>query len=821
MKRSFYLGRLYDEATGDHGQTSFSYDPDDLTTHGVILGMTGSGKTGLGIGMLEEAARSRIPALILDPKGDLTNELLHFPRLAPEDFAPWVNPDEARREGKTPQELAAEKAALWRKGLAEWGLGPAQIHELERVRYAVYTPGSTAGLPVSILASLKAPAGDWRTQAEELREQAASTTTALLGLVGYTDLDPVTSREHILIARILEDAWRAGRDLDLGELIMQVQNPPFDKLGVFDTDTFFPPRERFELAMRLNNILAAPAFRVWTEGAPLDVGTLLYAPDGTPRHSVFYIAHLTDEERMFFVTLLLSAFEGWTRKQTGTTSLRALLYFDEIFGYLPPGKNPPSKAPLLRLLKQGRAFGVGLLLATQNPIDLDYKALTNAGTWFIGRLQTQYDKQRLLDGLEGVAGGLDRAEYDRLISSLGKRVFLAKNVHEPRPSLFGTRWVMNYLAGPLTREQIPALNELVGAEAAGPAEEAPLASGSAPSAPAAHPAARELPGFSTRPTVPEGVEEYLLPATRDLSEAAREAGVRAGAPSAVLYRAELLAQAEVRFARRKYGLNTVLKTAAQLPPEELEGLVRWEDHAREPCGEDLLSNRPAPDARWEELPPQLADARLLNKLARSFKDEVYRSAFVRVWHNPHLDLYGGPELSKDEFLQRCRKEAEWKAREETEKRRKKYEHQIAGLKKKLQRKQRELAEDEAELSRRKMEEMGSYLDTVIGLFGGRKRALTAALSKRRMTARSKEQVEESRAEIAELEQEIHDLLRELEDEVSEIEDRWDERAAEIETIEVTPYKKDIALEYFGVAWVPYYVLHSGGKSRLVRAHEPS
>ncbi|WP_456413652.1 helicase HerA domain-containing protein [Oceanithermus profundus] len=813
MKRRFYLGRLYDDAAGDLGETPFTYDPDDLTTHGVILGMTGSGKTGLGIGLLEEAARKRIPALILDPKGDLTNELLHFPRLAPEDFEPWVNPDEARRAGKTTGELAAEKAALWQKGLAGWGLGPEQIRELDRVRYAVYTPGSTAGVPVSILASLRAPAGDWRTQAEELREQVASTATALLGLVGYSDLDPVTSREHILVARILEAAWRAGRDLDLGELIMQVQNPPFEKLGVFDTDTFFPPRERFGLAMRLNNILAAPAFQVWTEGQPLDVGALLYAKGGTPRHSVFYIAHLSDEERMFFVTLLLTALESWTRRQSGTTALRALLYFDEIFGYLPPGQDPPSKGPLLRLLKQARAFGVGLLLATQNPVDVDYKALTNAGTWFIGRLQTQYDKQRLLDGLEGVSGGLDREAFDRLISSLGKRVFLAKNVHEKAPVLFGTRWVMNYLAGPLTREQIPALNRLAGAgEAAAPQEAAP-----AQAAAVREPEAAEPPGFATRPAVPAGVEDYVLPATVAFADAARRAGVRAEGPAAVLYRPELLAQAEVRFARRKYELNTVLKTAALVPPEELAGLVRWEDHPHAPFDEGVLEGRPAPDARWEELPGELADGRALAKLARGFKDWVYQSAEARVWHNPHLKLYGGPELGREEFLERCRKEAEWKARAEAEKLRKKYERKVASLRKKLERERRELAEDEAELSRRKMEEMGGYLDTVIGLFGGRKRALTGALSKRRMTARAKEDVEESKAEIAALEKEIQALLDELEDEVGEIEDRWEELAEDVEPIPVTPYKKDVALEFFGVAWVPHYVVGEGAAQRLLRA----
>ncbi len=816
MSKEFYLGRLFDAAAGDLTEATFSYDPDDLTTHGVILGMTGSGKTGLGIGLLEEAARAGIPALIIDPKGDLTNELLHFPRLAPEDFEPWVNPDEARRAGKKPAELAAQKAALWQKGLAGWGLGPEQIRQLQRVRYAVYTPGSTAGLPVSILASLNSPPGDWRSQAEALREQVTSTATALLGLVGYKDLDPVTSREHILIARIIEESWRAARDLDLGELIMQVQNPPFDKLGVFDTDTFFPPKERFGLAMRLNNILAAPAFQVWTEGEPLDVATLLYDESGAPRHSVFYVAHLSDEERMFFVTLLLTALESWTRKQSGTTSLRALLYFDEIFGYLPPDKNPPSKGPLLRLLKQARAFGVGLLLATQNPVDVDYKALTNAGTWFIGRLQTQYDKQRLLDGLEGVSGGLDRDEYDRLISALGKRVFLAKNVHEKAPALFGTRWVMNYLAGPLTREQIPALNALVGAS-----QKAQSPAGS-PAAPQKQEGSRatstELPGFTTQPGVPAGVESYVLPAELSLDEAAQKQGLRLSAGAlATLYQPELLAQAEVRLQKRKYELSTVMQRAAQLPPQEAEGLVSWEDFERKPADEKLLSARPAPDARWQELPASFSSASKLKRLASDFKDWVYQNSAAQVWSNPKLKLYGGPELSRDEFLARCRKEAEWKARDEVEKLRKKYQRKVAALKKKLERQHRELAEDEAELSRRKVEEMGGYLDTVIGLFGGRKRALTSALSKRRMTARAKEEVEETQAEIAQLEREIQQLLDEMNSEIAEIEDRWDDLAEQIEQIAVTPYKKDIALQYFGVAWVPHYVVKTDGGVRLLRA----
>src|SRR5512136_330714 len=461
----FYLGRIYDSQQGKTTDQPLLYEPADLTVHAVVVGMTGSGKTGLCLDLLEEAALNHIPALMIDPKGDITNALLHFPNLLPQDFQPWVNPDQARRAGKTLEQASAEAAGLWKQGLADWGIDQQRLLTLSNsAQFAVYTPGSDAGIPVNILASLKAPTLDWDSNKETLRERINGTVTALLGLVGMENIDPVRSREHILLANIFENAWSQGKDLDLGELILQTQSPPFAKLGVFDINTFFPEKDRFSLAMLLNNILAAPAFQSWIEGQPLDVPTLLYTPEGKPRHSVFYISHLSDSERMFFITLLYSAVETWMRTQTGTTTLRALMYFDEIFGYLPPVANPPSKQPMLRMLKQARAFGVGQVLVTQNPVDVDYKALSNAGTWMIGKLQTDQDKQRLLDGLDSaMSGGLDRATYDQLISTLGKRVFLLHNVNAKDPATFQTRWAMNYLTGPLNRTQIPDLNELAGA----------------------------------------------------------------------------------------------------------------------------------------------------------------------------------------------------------------------------------------------------------------------------------------------------------------------------------------------------------------------
>ena len=458
---TFYLGKIFDPAQGKPLDQPLLYDPANLTTHAVVTGMTGSGKTGLCIAMLEEAALHGIPAIIVDPKGDLTNLLLHFPDLRPQDFAPWIDPDQVGRSGKPIATLAEETAALWMNGLADWGLGREALLALQQAgRYTIYTPGSSAGKPVNILSSFQSPNIPWEENRELLREKIAGTITAVLGLIGYTNIDPLRSREHILLANIMEAAWSQGKPLDLTELILQTQTPPFQRLGAFPVDNFFPPKDRLELAVSLNNFLAAPSFQTWQEGQSLDVQALLFGADGSARQSIFYMAHLDDNERMFFTTLLFAAVEAWMRTQRGTSGLRALLYFDEISGYLPPVNNPPSKPILMRMLKQGRAFGLGLLLATQNPVDLDYKALSNAGTWFIGRLQTDQDKQRLLDGLESAGNSMDVAEYNRLISGLQKRVFLLHSVSKPVPQLIQSRWTLNYLAGPLTRAQIPELNKL-------------------------------------------------------------------------------------------------------------------------------------------------------------------------------------------------------------------------------------------------------------------------------------------------------------------------------------------------------------------------
>jgi hypothetical protein len=460
---AFYLGRPYDPVKKAAQPGLILYDSKDLVTHAVCVGMTGSGKTGLCIDLLEEAALDGIPAIAIDPKGDLTNLMLTFPELRPEDFRPWINEDDARAKSLSPEDYAAQQAKLWRDGLAAWGQDGERIRRLQGAAdFVIYTPASNAGIPISIATSFDAPSQAMREDSELLRDRVTTTASSLLGLLGIA-ADPLQSREHILIANLLSKAWSAGQGLDLHELIAQIQKPPLTRVGALDLESFYPEKERAKLAVKVNNLLASPGFSAWLDGVPLDVGQLLRSEGGKPRVAIISIAHLSETERMFFVSLLLNQVLDWVRAQSGTTSLRAVLYMDEIFGYFPPVADPPSKRPMLTLLKQARAFGLGIVLATQNPVDLDYKGLSNAGTWLLGRLQTERDKARVLEGLESASAAahaqFDKGDVDKMLSGLSQRIFLMHNVHEDAPVVFESRWAMSYLRGPLTRDQIKTLME--------------------------------------------------------------------------------------------------------------------------------------------------------------------------------------------------------------------------------------------------------------------------------------------------------------------------------------------------------------------------
>ena len=818
---AFYLGKEYDLAAGEILDRPVMYDARDLTTHAVCVGMTGSGKTGLCIDLLEEAALDSVPAIIIDPKGDVTNLLLTFPELRPEDFQPWVNVDDARRKGQSVEEYAESIAGVWRQGLADWGQGPERVRRLqESAEFLIYTPGSDAGLPVSILHSFAAPALDWDEHEEMLREKVQGTVSALLGLVGI-QADPVRSREHILLSHIFEHAWREGEDLDLARLIGQVQNPPMRKLGVFNLDTFFPQKERFELAMALNNLIAAPGFERWLEGQPLEIGDLLHGPGGKPRMSIFYVAHLSDAERMFFVTLLLQQILTWMRSQPGTTSLRALVYFDEVFGYFPPVAEPPSKRPLLTLLKMARAFGLGMVLTTQNPVDVDYKGLTNAGTWFIGKLQTERDKMRVLEGLESaiseVGTLLDRSYLDKLISSLGSRVFLLHNVHEEKPVVFYTRWAMSYLRGPLTRRQVRELMRDVRAQEALPepgmeaAPSAPRAAG-VRARPAAE-AADALPaGLSAhRPALPPDVEQVFLPTRLSLEQAVRrleeEPGQRVDVQGEhLVYEPAIVGMAMVQFGRREYDVDERREVALLLEVPESRSLLRWDEaEALDITYRDLVSE-PFGEPLFADVPAAVTSAKKLKGLANDFSDYLYRHEAVVLGYSPALDLHSRSGESPRDFTVRCREAARERRDAEVDKLSQQYERKIEQLQDRLRREERELGEDEAEYSARKREELVSAGESVLGMFLGRRssRAASMASRKRRMTTQAKADIEESQASIAELKEDIAKLQEDLAEEAEAITRRWADALEEMQEVRVTPRRTDIDVELFALAWVPHW-----------------
>jgi hypothetical protein len=603
-----------------------------------------------------------------------------------------------------------------------------------------------------------------------------------------------------------------------------------------------------ELAMVLNNILASPTFETWREGQPLDIASMLYTEDGRPRHSIFYLAHLSDAERMFFVTLLLSAVETWMRMQKGATSLRALLYMDEIFGYLPPQRNPSSKQPLLRMLKQARAFGLGLLLATQNPVDVDYKALSNAGTWFIGKLQTEQDKNRLLDGLESAVSGVSRGMFDKLISTLGKRVFVLHNIHSKQPELFQTRWTMNFLAGPLTRTQIPELNKLANADVALQTQPKPASathtfssseSDSPPSSfnalfansgqqqaasgqssvanrqPSTVNRKSEIGASQTKPSLPTGIREYFLPQNYSLPEAYRAAQKTMPGEAmieSVVYRPTLVASAQVRVVDRKLGVESEIVRAALVASLEKRGSVRWDDFVYSGHALEKVDTTPVPSARFGTIDSPLNDTKLMTALQKDFADWVLRNSSVKARANTTLKVFAGPDVSQAEFMRACADAARNARDTEFNKLAAKLDRQIATLEDKLSREERELRQDEAELAQRKMEAMGTHAENVLGLFVGSRstRKLSSSLTKHRQTEQAKADVDESIEAIAQFKRQLADLDKERLRLAEEINAKWGNVVNESTEITVNPKKTDVFVNLFGVAWMPYYSVQAGG-----------
>jgi len=827
---SFYLGAEYDLNNGVRKDDSpIHYDARDLVTHAVCVGMTGSGKTGLCIGLLEEAALDKVPGILIDPKGDITNLLLQFPDLQPGDFAPWINAQDAERKGQTVEEFAAATAGNWQKGLTDWGIGGDRMRKLaSEVGYTIFTPGSDMGVPLNIMGSLAAPGLDWAIEAEAIRERIAGTVAALLGLAGV-NADPMRSREGILLSTIFEHFWQQGEDLDLAKLILSIQQPPVRQMGVFDVDTFFPEKDRFGLAMAFNTLVASPRFQVWLQGEPLDVERMFFDAAGKPRHSVIYIAHLSDSERMFIVTLILESLITWMRRQSGTTSLRALLYFDEIFGYFPPVGEPSSKRPLLTLLKQGRAFGLGCVLVTQNPVDIDYKGLTNAGTWFIGKLQAERDKERVLAGLKGAlseAGKADKADYDTLITRLGNRVFLMHNVHDEGPVVFTTRWAMSYLRGPLTLNQVRTLTAPLKAAAAAPAPAAltPVAAAAAATAPVALAAAPAVPAgpatpaglLTTPPALELGVTQMFLPAVVDEDAARRYLAGEAGgqisvANTLLVYQPGILGLASLRYSDRKLGVDEQVERMLLADAEAGPAGYDWE-HA-EPISvrhRDLLRSA----ERVEEgqgpyftaAPEGASTGRKLAAAGKQLADYLYYKNTLKINVHEQLGLAQGPREDERSFRIRLQQAARERRDAEVDKLAKQTATQIDRLTDKITKAQQRLAETQMQAQAKQTEQWINIGESVLGMFMGRRssRAVSSAASKWNQASRAAAEVEETKQLLASMEAEVKQLEADLKARSDEITAQWDSVLDNIATTEVKLRRTDVNVEATMLGWAPYW-----------------
>ncbi|MFL6576365.1 MAG: ATP-binding protein [Povalibacter sp.] len=773
---SFYLGREVDAATGTDKPELVLYDSRDLTTHAVCVGMTGSGKTGLCLSLLEEAAIDGVPAIAIDPKGDIGNLLLTFPELRAEDFAPWVDGGDASRKGMTNEAYAQATAENWRKGLADWDQNGERIRRLRAAAdFAIYTPGSTSGRPLSVLRSFAAPPVELRSDPSSLRERIGATVSGLLSLVGV-EADPIKSREHILLSTLLEQAWTQGRDLDLKSLIQGIQKPGIDQIGVMDLETFYPAKERLQLAMSLNNLLASPGFSAWMQGEPLDVQRLLFTESGKPRVAIISIAHLNDSERMFVVTLVLGEIVAWMRRQSGTSSLRALFYMDEIFGYFPPTAMPPSKPPLLTLMKQGRAFGLGVVLATQNPVDLDYKGLSNAGTWFIGRLQTERDKARVVEGLIAAGSGIEKSQFDTLLANLTARVFLMRNAHEDAPVLFRSRWAMSYLRGPLTLPEIARLSP----NAAAPASTAPVSTASTITSAAK----------SSKPVVPASVIELFWKGEHNS------------------YAPHLLGQVRMHFVNASAGVD-VWETRSYALPLTSDADPDW---ARATIGGDVrasLDKSGNESATYALLPASATRPESYKAWSRQLESYVYASAELELLSAPVVGATSVPGGSEADFRARIALALREKRDAAVDALRRKYSPKLIALQDQIRRAEDRVSREQSQLTQRKMETAINIGTSILGAFLGRKkisvtnasRIGTAARGAGRL-GRDSEDVTRANEGLDVLKQRHEELEGEFNAESARVQAEYEPAAAVIDRVSIKPRKSDIEVTQIALVWMP-------------------
>jgi len=771
----FYLGKEVNPRTFQTKEEPFLYKSKDFTTHAAIIGMTGSGKTGLGISIIEEATIDKIPSIVIDPKGDMGNLLLAFPGLKPANFQDWIDPVEAENKGMQPSVYAEEVAQNWEAGLKSFQQDKERVSLYKNsADFTIYTPGSSAGIPLSVLSSFEAPPEDVMNDPDTYSAVINSTVTGLLSLINVK-ADALTSKEYILIAALFSYFWKKNINLTLEELIGYITNPPFEKIGVLSLNSFYPQKERFELAMLLNNILSSPGFSMWLEGERLDIQNLLYNKDGKPRVSILSLSHLDYNQQMFFVTLFLNKYISWMRQQTGTPALRTLIYMDEIFGFFPAILNPPSKQPMLILLKQARAYGVGVVLATQNPIDLDYKGLANIGSWFLGRLQTRQDREKVVDGLaKNMVGAMNKSEVDNLLANMKKRTFLLKSAHLDSLPLFETRWVLSYLRGPLSVMEIKKLmenkqamvvsqqEEIVEVEVGTKIDESVIS--------------------GTKPFLSDKIRQYFLhhPPFRE----------------EVVYKPSIIFNGKVRFYSESKKIDQKKEISFKLPL--YQDTVEFNFNEAIPDEGDISSydRKAFEKSRFALLPPLLEKMKDMSTLEEKFKNYLYDNTRVELFSCKEFKLLS----SSDETLANFKSRILDLIREDKDKAVQKLTEQYAKKEEKLEKEfiklQEKLEKEEADVKTLTTQSALSLGSSVLGALLGRTKVGTLStgvtgLSRASRIMKEKKDVELVKKKIEALSENIQKLEDELKQSIESMSGQFDIDNYTIETISIKPKKSDI------------------------------
>jgi hypothetical protein len=767
----FYLGKDIDKSTLEATEALTLLKNKNFTTHATIIGMTGSGKTGLGVGIIEEATIDNIPSLIIDPKGDMGNLCLADSTFSPKSFEPWVA-DEARAKEKDVASYAEKIATMWKKGIESYYQDSARVEKFSKVKKTIYTPGSSAGVSVNVLSSLEAPPTQILEDSDSFAAYIKTTVSSLLSLIGV-EANPVESKEYILLAQLISTAWMEGDNLSLEDLIGRIISPSFKKIGVLPLEDFYPPSERFKFATKFNAIIASPTFKTWLEGESIDIQKMLYDENGKAKVAIFSISHLNDDERMFFVTLLLNKLIAWMRRQSGTSALKALLYMDEIFGFFPPVKNPPSKEPMLLLLKQARAYGIGVVLSTQNPVDLDYKGLSNMGTWFIGRLQTSQDIARVIDGLGGKVGSsFDKDEISNLLTNLKKRTFFLKSAHLDDIRLFGTRWVMSYLKGPLKRDEISSLMEDQKSQLSTSIKKTVVKN-------------VKVEGFENYSTLDSSIPQHYQVSLNESKQ----------------FTPSIMAECTLNFFNQTRGIDEEESFCLSLNIESNLRSLEWDDaetlDASNEKKKSSFSRLPinAPEnAQFSEVPDIISDDKKLRKTITSLKDWLYHEHKLELFRCKLPKLESKPYESLSDFKVRLSDMLNEEKEEAIEILQERYAKKEKILTNRLDRAMEKLEKEESDTT-------SSFLNvgiTVLGALFGKSRASIGRAGSRVLKERGDVNRAEERAD--KVKDDIEELGEELEDKVNDLAEKFELDEVEIEEFSIKLRKTDIEVNDIAVVW---------------------